>query len=177
LKRIGIVCSRFNDDITERMLEVALRHAVDRQALVLKVLHVPGAFEVPFAVQKLLEEPNIDGVATLGTIVQGETGHDMVIAQSVAVTLLRLSLRYRKPVSLGISGPRMTYAQAKARVVPVAIRSVDSVLQMIDVNLWHSQPEGKPAKAKSNAVKAPKKPAAKSKPLVKPAKKRMPIRY
>jgi 6,7-dimethyl-8-ribityllumazine synthase len=148
LKRIGIVCSRFNQEITERMLEVALRHASDRSALVLKVLHVPGAYDIPFAVQKLLEQPNIDGVATLGAIVQGETGHDEVIARAVAGQLLRLSLRFRKPVSLGITGPRMTYQQAKARTVPAAIRSIDAVLQMIDVNHWHSQQEAKPRKEK-----------------------------
>ena len=139
MRKIGIVVSRFNEEITGKMLHAALEHAHQRRALVVKVVRVPGAFEIPFAVQKLLEQKNVDGVATLGAVIQGETAHDEVIVFSVAKKLLELSLKFEKPVSLGISGPRMSYYQAKARAVPYAIRSVDAVLEMLE----HSQ---KPAR-------------------------------
>ncbi len=113
------------------MLETALHRAGEKHALVVSVVRVPGAFEIPFAVQEMLARRDIDAVATLGAVIQGETGHDEVITHAIARELLSLSLHFHKPVSLGVSGPKMNYAQAKARAVPYAIRAVDAILEML----------------------------------------------
>lgn len=154
MKRIGLVCSRFNEEITGRMLENALQRAGEKRALVVSVVRVPGAFEIPFAVQEMLARRDVDAVATLGAVIQGETGHDEVIMTAVAQELLYLSLHFHKPVSLGVSGPKMNYSQAKARAVPYAIRAVDAVLEM----LYHEHPRVKPSLARNRYSKAPSAP-------------------
>ncbi len=129
--KIGVVCSLFNGEITGRMLETALHRAGERHALVVAVERVPGAFEIPFAVQKLLKRKDVEGVVALGAVIKGETAHDEVITHAVAQKLLDLSLGFNKPVSLGVGGPQMTYAMAKARIVPYSMGAVDAVLEVL----------------------------------------------
>ncbi|HLC62153.1 MAG TPA: 6,7-dimethyl-8-ribityllumazine synthase, partial [Candidatus Nanoarchaeia archaeon] len=93
-----------------------------------------GAFEIPFAVSKLLKDKNIDGVVTLGTVIKGGTDHDQVVAHSVARKLLDLSAKYEKPVALGISGPNITWEQARKRTKEYAERAVDTVIEVIRKN-------------------------------------------
>ena len=113
---LGIVVSEYYwEDVTSKMLDVALLTAKDAGALA-DVVKVPGSFDIPLAVKRLLQMKEIDGVVTLGAIVQGETAHDEVIAHAVAKALTELSLEFGKPVTLGISGPRMTMEQAAARI-------------------------------------------------------------
>ena len=92
---------------------------------------VPGAFEIPVAAKKLLEREDVEGVATVGAVIRGETMHDEVIGHAVATALLRLSLKYGKPVGLGIIGPGATPGQADRRAEEYAIRSVSAVVRML----------------------------------------------
>jgi 6,7-dimethyl-8-ribityllumazine synthase len=71
---------------------------------------------MPLAIKKLLEDKTIDGVVTLGCVIEGETDHDQVVIQHAARKIIDLSLQYDKPVSLGISGPGMTRLQAEERI-------------------------------------------------------------
>ncbi len=128
---IGIVVSQTNYEITHMMLKRAEEHARFLGVKVKTVVEVPGAFEIPFAVKKLLEDDEIDGVATLGAIITGETKHDEVIAAQASRKIMDLALEYSKPVSLGISGPGMSYAQAKQRVDSFGKNAVESVVKMI----------------------------------------------
>ncbi len=129
---IAIVCSQFNADITSQMREYALARAKKKNMQVKNVLFVPGAFEIPLAVQKLLGEKDVEGVVALGVIKQGKTSHDEVIAHACANALMRLMLEHRKPVALGVSGPRMTLEQARERAQPFAEHAVDAVAHMIE---------------------------------------------
>ncbi|MEM0027830.1 MAG: 6,7-dimethyl-8-ribityllumazine synthase [Ignisphaera sp.] len=129
--RIAIVVSEFNYDITYMMLQKALDHAKLLNAEVKTVVRVPGSFEIPLAVAKLLEKEDIDGVATLGVIIAGETKHDEVIGQQVARALIDLSIKYSKPVGLGIIGPGATRAQAEERIEEYAVRAVEAVVKMV----------------------------------------------
>jgi len=109
-----------------------LSHALEcakRKGVSVEVKKVPGAYEIPFAVKQFLKEKDIDAVATLGTVIQGETHHDIIIMQAIAKALLALSLQYDKPVSLGVSGPRITEEQAKARIKEYAERAVETALR------------------------------------------------
>src|SRR3989338_3101202 len=115
--KLGIAVSEYHwEDITRKMLDVALKTAQKEGVDVEKVIKVPGSFDIPLAVKRLLQMKEIDGVVTLGAIVQGETAHDEVIAHAVAKALTELSLEFGKQVTLGISGPRMTMEQAAARI-------------------------------------------------------------
>ena len=85
---------------------------------------------MPIIVDSLLRKKNVDAVVTLGAIIKGQTKHDEVISHSAAKSLTDLSLQYKKPVSLGISGPGMQERHAYARIRPVAERAVEAVVKI-----------------------------------------------
>jgi 6,7-dimethyl-8-ribityllumazine synthase len=131
LVSIAIVRSEFNEGITARMLGAARDYAKKHGIKVVAEVSVPGAFEIPVAAKKLLEREDVEGVATVGAVIRGETMHDEVIGHAVATALLRLSLKYGKPVGLGIIGPGATPGQADRRAEEYAIRSVSAVVRML----------------------------------------------
>ena len=130
-EKLGLVVSQFNYEITSKMSKKAQQRAKEINTKIIKIIEVPGAFEVPFAVKKLLEDKNIEGVVTLGAIIKGGTDHDQVIAHAIAKKLLDLSIEYGKPVSLGISGPNITWKKAEERIDEYAERAVDSVVKVL----------------------------------------------
>ncbi len=127
---IGIVASEFNYDIAYAMVELAKEQAEFLGAKVTYVVKVPGAFDIPLAVKKLLEKKNVDGVVTLGAVIEGETGHDEIVIQHASRKIADLALEYDKPVALGVSGPGLSRLQAHERV-DYAKRAVESVVKMI----------------------------------------------
>jgi len=102
--KIGIVASRFNHTLVERLVEGAidcfLRHEGEEENLIL--VRVPGSWEIPMAVKELLVKEDIEGVVALGVLIRGATPHFEYIASEVAKGLAMLSLEHRKPVSFGI---------------------------------------------------------------------------
>jgi 6,7-dimethyl-8-ribityllumazine synthase len=127
---IAIVTAEFNEEITSRMLDVALEKAKSLKLQVKYSCKVPGVYDMPIIVNSLLQKKDIDGVVTLGAIIKGQTKHDEVIANATAKSLTELSLKYQKPVSLGISGPGMQERHAHARIRPVSERAVEAVLKI-----------------------------------------------
>jgi len=114
--KVGIVVSEFNFDITSMMLERAISHAEFLDVEVSKVIKVPGVFDMPLAIKKLVSDENIDGVVTLGCVIEGETEHDQIVIQQTSRKIIDLSVESGKPVTLGISGPGMTRLQAEDRI-------------------------------------------------------------
>ncbi len=127
---IAIVVSEFNEEITSRMLDVAKEKANLMKLKISYVTMVPGAYDMPIIVDSLLNKKNVDAVVTLGAIIKGQTKHDEVISHAAAKSLTDLSLKYQKPVSLGISGPGMQERHAYARIRPVAERAVEAVVKI-----------------------------------------------
>jgi len=128
---LGIVVSEFNYDITYLMLQRAVDHAEFLGAKVIKVVKVPGAFDMPLAVKKLLERGDVDAVVTIGAIIKGDTDHDQVVAQHAARKMVDLALEYGKPVTLGVSGPGMTRMEAMERIEEFARRAVEAAVKMV----------------------------------------------
>ena len=128
--RLGIVVSDFNKEITSNMEKNAENTAKQLSAKIIKKLHVPGVFEIPFAANKLLKDKKIDAVVVLGAVIQGETQHDVAIVNAVAPKLIELSLKYSKPIGFGIIGPRVTWQQAKKRAAEYAERAVEAAVKM-----------------------------------------------
>ena len=124
---IAIVVSEFNDNVTSRMHKVALEKARELKLNVKYECEVPGVFDMPLVIDTLLQKKDIDAVVTLGAIIKGQTKHDEVIASVIAARISKLSIKYQKPISLGISGPGMSERQAFARVRPVSERAVEAV--------------------------------------------------
>jgi len=128
--KLAIVVAEFNRDITEEMLEQALKRSAELNALTTYVCKVPGSYDMPIMIQALLEKDDVDAVVTLGAIVRGQTRHDEVIAHALTSKIVDLSLRYSKPVALGVTGPGLTMRQAKARSREYANRSVDAAVKL-----------------------------------------------
>ena len=129
--RLAIVVAEFNKEITNEMLRTAISHSKKLEMDIKKICHVPGTFDMPLVVEKLLKNEQIDVVVTLGAVIKGETGHDQVIANNTARLLSNLSLKYQKPVTLGITGPDMTIKQAKQRSKIVPKRAVEAAHKMV----------------------------------------------
>ncbi|MEM4257333.1 MAG: 6,7-dimethyl-8-ribityllumazine synthase [Candidatus Diapherotrites archaeon] len=125
--RIGIVVSEFHKEIAEEMLKTAIKEAEKRNYKVEKIFRVVGAFDAPLALKRMLASQEIDAAIVLGAVVQGETSHDEVVAFISAEKIAELSLKYDKPVGYGVSGPRMTISQAKARAKEFAQRAVEAI--------------------------------------------------
>src|SRR5574344_667015 len=113
---IGAVVAEFNFDLTKMMLDLAKEEAKVLNAEITKVIIVPGVFDMPLAIKKLLEKDDINAVITLGAVIEGATNHDQIVAQQASRKITDLSLDYNKPVALGISGPGMTRLDAHKRI-------------------------------------------------------------
>ena len=133
--KLAIVVAEFNKEITNEMLKTAISHSKKLDMHIMKICHVPGTFDMPLVVEKLLEKEQIDVVVTLGAVIKGETDHDQVIANNTARLLSNLSLKYQKPVTLGITGPDMTLKQAKQRSKIVPKRAVEAAHKMVTRSL------------------------------------------
>lgn len=131
--RLGLVVSDFNKEITWNMEKNAENAAKKLGAKIIKKLHVPGAFEIPFAANKLLKDKKIDAVVVLGAVIKGETYHDVVIVNAVAPKLIELSLKYDKPLGFGIIGPRVSWQHAEKRAAEYAKRAVEAAVKMINI--------------------------------------------
>ncbi len=104
MTRIGIVVSRYNEVVVQGLLAGA-RRALEEAHVPetdLRVLEVPGSFEVPWGVVHLIETWRPDGVIVLGAIIQGETDHHAYLAQAVFPALAQISVQYKRPMGLGI---------------------------------------------------------------------------
>jgi len=130
--RLAIVASRFNAEVVDLMLERAVARAKELGLRVAAVVRVPGAFEIPPAVQQLLQRSDVDGAVALGAVITGETKHDEVIMAAAVQALMDIGLATGKPVGLGITGPGMTDEQAMARI-DAAARAVDAAKTMHDL--------------------------------------------
>ena len=99
--RIAVVTSRFNEEITTKLEEGAFDLLEEVGAEILSV-RVPGAIEIPLAVQALLDSKKVDGVVALGAVIRGETSHYDYVCHSVERGCSELMLQYKKPVGFGI---------------------------------------------------------------------------
>jgi len=103
-KRFAIVVSRFNNFLTDKLLEGAIdclkRHGADESQIA--VAYVPGAFEIPFITAKLAASKNNDAVICLGAIIRGATPHFDFIAAESAKGIAKIGMDAGKPVIYGI---------------------------------------------------------------------------
>jgi 6,7-dimethyl-8-ribityllumazine synthase len=114
---VCIVVSRFNADITEKMLEGALDtlRAWRVKQRNIRALRVSGSFEIPYGCFRCLQKrKRPDAIVTIGCIIKGETKHDEYLASAVSHGLTQLVLEYGVPISFGIITVN-TLQQARAR--------------------------------------------------------------
>lgn len=102
--RIAIVVAEWNPEITDALLQGAystlLQHGVRESNI--KVLHVPGSYELTTGADIALSDPRCDAAICLGCVIQGETRHFDFICEAVSQGLTNLSLKRERPVIFGL---------------------------------------------------------------------------
>lgn len=116
--RIAIVCSRFNDVITNRLLDGcrAGLTALNVRGDHVTELWVPGAFELPLAAKRIAETRRYEAIITLGAVIRGGTPHFDYVAGECAAGVMRASLATGVPIVFGVLTTD-TVEQAMARSV------------------------------------------------------------
>ncbi len=114
--KFGVVVSDWNEKITHTLLEGCLKTLKAKGALEedIRVIHVPGTFELPVGAKMLMESKNYDAVICIGCVIKGETKHDEYINHAVSSSLATLGMMSGKPVIFGVLTPN-TEEQALER--------------------------------------------------------------
>jgi len=102
--KIGIVISRFNQFISERLLEGALDalQKLGSEDKDISIYKVPGSFEIPALAKKLAKAGKVNGILCLGTLIRGDTPHFDFLSAEVTKGLAQIAMEEELPVSYGI---------------------------------------------------------------------------
>lgn len=125
--RLGIVASRFNEEIAAGLLEQA-RAAARKLGVEPVVLSVPGALEIPLALQWMAQSGRFDALVAIGAVIRGDTYHFEVVANESARGVMDVALEFGLPIANGILTTD-DEAQAKARLAKGA-EAVQVALEM-----------------------------------------------
>ena len=127
---IAIVCGSFHKNEVSKMLEWASDELSKHKLTLVKTIWVPGAMEVPLALNRLLARDDIHGAACLGIIEKGQTQHGLAIGQAVIKSIIDLQLSWGKPVGLGIIGPGAEPEHIGPRLEPHARAAIAAISEM-----------------------------------------------
>jgi 6,7-dimethyl-8-ribityllumazine synthase len=137
-RRIGIVVSRFNDLITERLLAGATAcledHGIADEAI--EIAWAPGAWELPLAARLLIDKRSCGAVIALGCVIRGDTPHFDFVAGAAANGLSALSLDRSVPVAFGVlttDTMEQALARAGGKAGNKGWESAQAVLEMLDL--------------------------------------------
>ncbi len=102
--KVAIAVARFNEIVTDKLLEGALRQlqilGVDEKDIT--VAHVPGAFELPGICRRMMDSNKFDAVMALGAVIRGETGHYDVVVNNSTSGIASIAAEGKVPMILGI---------------------------------------------------------------------------
>ena len=112
--RLGIVASRFNEKLSSQLLERAKAAARELGAEA-AVVSVPGALEIPLALQWMAQSGRFDALAALGIVIRGDTYHFEIVAEESARGVMDVALEFGLPIANGILTTE-DEAQALARL-------------------------------------------------------------
>lgn len=133
MPRLAFLAAEFNKPLVDAMIAAAETVAREGGAQVVRVVRVPGSYEVPLVADRLLAHPGLDALVVLGYIERGETLHGEVMGHVVHEALVRMQLEKGKPIGIGIIGPGATAEQAEIRKVDYAQAAVRAVLLSLQV--------------------------------------------
>ena len=101
--KITIIVAEFNKDITDRLLDGAITYLNEhKKEVTWDIVHVPGAFELPYMAQRVIAEKKSDGVIALGCVLKGETDHYQAVCDGVTYGLQKVAIENRVPVMFGV---------------------------------------------------------------------------
>ena len=133
--RILIVASNFYSNITNKMIS-SVEEELRKSKCSYKVLKVSGSLEIPTMIAIKLKKEKYDGAIALGCIIKGQTNHNEVIANTIATSLLNMSVKNLKPIAnavLSCNNSRQAIARTKGTKnrAAEAVRAIISVLENI----------------------------------------------
>jgi 6,7-dimethyl-8-ribityllumazine synthase len=99
--RVGLVHARWNEAIVSRLVDGAKRSINAHGAIAVEV-SAPGAFELPFAAQILIESGGVDAVVVVGAVIRGDTTHYELVSEGCASGVLEVQLKTGKPIGFGV---------------------------------------------------------------------------
>ncbi len=139
--KFGVVCARFNDFFVSKLLDgavdVIVRHGGDAKKI--SVAYVPGSYEIPFAVKKMLATGKFDAIIALGVVIQGATPHAGYINSEVSKCLAQLGLEFGVPVTYGMVTADNLDQAVERSGCKAGNKGVDAALAAIEmVNLTRS---------------------------------------
>lgn len=139
--RVAIAASRFNQRITDQLVEAAIAalraEGVERRAV--RVVRVPGAFELPLAAKWLCRDGRFDAVICLGAVIRGETPHFEFIARAASDGLMDVALTEGRPVVFGVLTTE-TVEQAEQRADPAGFnRGAEAARTAVEMALLAKQ--------------------------------------
>lgn len=132
--KIAIAVSRFNEEVTAKLLNSCLRtlRAEGLKDAQLKVVDVPGGFELPWTVNELARTGRYDCVVALGCVLKGSTRQNEHISRSLVHQLHHISVAARVPVVMGVITPD-TWKQAVARTKGALDRGKEAALAALEM--------------------------------------------
>ncbi|PAF53645.1 6,7-dimethyl-8-ribityllumazine synthase [Helicobacter sp. 13S00482-2] len=137
-EKIAIIASRFNHIITDRLIEGAkdsfLRHNGDDKKL--DLILVPGAYELPFALDRVLCSGKYDGVCALGAIIRGGTPHFDYVSAEATKGIANTTLKYSTPVSFGVlttDNIEQAIERAGSKAGNKGFESMNALIELIDL--------------------------------------------
>ncbi|MBI5413337.1 6,7-dimethyl-8-ribityllumazine synthase [Candidatus Peregrinibacteria bacterium] len=99
--QIAIIASQFNKKICDRLI-TGSKKALDKAGLKYEIFAVPGAFEIPFMAQKLIDSKKFAGIIALGCVIKGETDHYKAVCEGVTYGIQKVSIENRIPIMFGV---------------------------------------------------------------------------
>ena len=133
---VGIVQSRFNEDHCVALTTACINEliALGVSQADIKLVTVPGALEIPFALQKLAETGEFDGLVALGAVIRGETYHFELVSNESAAGITRISIDSGLPIANGVLTCD-TDEQAQVRVQVKGADCAKAVVEMANLAL------------------------------------------
>ncbi len=103
-RMIALVVSDYNENITGKLSKAAVKTLIASgvQDDDIHLVRVPGAWELLYGSQLMIQQPECRGVIALGAVIKGETTHDQHLNRAVSMGLMQMSLDHCKPVALGL---------------------------------------------------------------------------
>ncbi len=136
--RVALVCARFNDLVTERLVAGArdglVRHGVDEASIT--VVWAPGAVELPLVAQRLATSGTVDAVVALGAVIRGDTDHHNHVGGQCAAGLQRVALDTGVPVAFAVLTTDtldQALERAGAKAGNKGYEAAETALEMVDL--------------------------------------------
>lgn len=147
--RLVVVASRYHERACDSMVAAAvdamLQAGVPSEQVT--VARVPGAWELPLAVQALVQQPDVRAAVAIGVVIRGETTHDEHINRAVSLELMQLGTEYRKPIGLGLltcNTPEQVAARTGGELGNKGTEAAEAVLEMLRLIAQAAAPAQQP---------------------------------